>query len=235
MASERRGLLFVLSSPSGAGKTTITRRLLAADANLSMSVSVTTRPPREGEVDGRDYTFIDRMAFDALVAQDALLEHAQVFDHWYGTPRAPVETALAQGRDMIFDIDWQGARQIRARMKDDMVSVFILPPSMTELHERLRTRAKDSEKVVIARMAKAVDEVSHYDEYDYVIVNDDLEKAVEAVEGILAAERMKRTRQPSRVPQEEFMAMPAVVAAERMKRMRQPWLKQFVDSLLGPT
>ncbi|MGD9538199.1 MAG: guanylate kinase [Alphaproteobacteria bacterium] len=209
MAGERRGLLFVLSSPSGAGKTTITRRLLEADENLSMSVSVTTRPPRDGEIDGRDYHFIDRAAFDALVARDALLEHAQVFDHWYGTPREPVESALGTGKDMVFDIDWQGARQIGARMRDDMVSVFILPPSMTELHDRLRRRAKDSEKVVIARMAKAVDEVSHYDEYDYVIVNDDLERATAAVRSILAAERLRRSR--------------------------QLWLAPFVARLLGPT
>ena len=209
MAGERRGLLYVLSSPSGAGKTTITRRLLEADDNLSLSVSVTTRPPRDGEVDGRDYHFIERLAFDDLVARDQLLEHAQVFDHWYGTPRAPVEAALGAGRDMVFDIDWQGARQIAARMRDDMVSVFILPPSMTELHERLRRRAKDSEKVVLARMEKAIDEVSHYDEYDYVIVNDDIERSVDAVRGILAAERLKRSR--------------------------QRWLAPFVAKLLGPT
>jgi guanylate kinase len=209
MTGERRGLLFVLSSPSGAGKTTITRRLLEADDNLSLSVSVTTRPPREGEVDGRDYHFIDRRAFDDLVARDALLEHAQVFGHWYGTPRAPVEAALGAGRDMVFDIDWQGVRQIGARMRDDMISVFILPPSMTELHDRLLRRAKDSEKVVLARMDKALDEVSHYDEYAYVIVNDDLERAVDAVQKILAAERLKRSR--------------------------QRWLAPFVAKLLGPT
>jgi guanylate kinase len=203
----RRGLLFVLSSPSGAGKTTITRALLDGDAGLAMSVSVTTRPPRPGEVDGRDYRFIDRPAFDALVAADALLEHARVFDHWYGTPRGPVDEALAAGHDMVFDIDWQGAQQVRARLPDDIVSVFILPPSMTELHDRLRRRAKDSEKVVIARMDKAVDEVSHFDEYDYVIVNDDLERAVDAVRTILAA--------------------------ERLKRLRQRWLRPFVDGLLG--
>lgn len=206
-AATRRGLVFVLSSPSGAGKTTITRALLEGDAGLSMSVSVTTRPPRPGEVDGRDYRFIDRAAFEKLVAEQALLEHAQVFDHWYGTPRAPVEAALAEGRDMVFDIDWQGAQQVRARLPDDFVSVFILPPSMTELHDRLRRRAKDSEKVVIARMAKAVDEVSHYDEYDYVIVNDDLERAVASVRAILAAERLRRAR--------------------------QRWLRPFVEGLLG--
>jgi len=203
----RRGLLFVLSSPSGAGKTTLTRALLDGDSGLEMSVSVTTRLPRPGEVDGRDYRFIDRPAFDALVADHALLEYAQVFDHWYGTPRAPVDEALAAGRDMVFDIDWQGAQQVRARLADDIVSVFILPPSMTELHDRLRRRAKDSEKVVIARMAKAVDEVSHYDEYDYVIVNDDLERAVRDLRTILAA--------------------------ERQKRVRQLWLKRYIDGLLG--
>jgi len=203
----RRGLVFVLSSPSGAGKTTITRALLEGDSGLSMSVSVTTRPPREGEVDGRDYCFVDGLAFERLVAEDALLEHARVFDHRYGTPRAPVEAALAEGHDMVFDIDWQGAQQVRARLPDDFVSVFILPPSMTELHDRLRRRAKDSEKVVIARMAKAVDEVSHYDEYDYVIVNDDLARAVASVRAILAAERLRRTR--------------------------QHWLRSFVDGLLG--
>lgn len=208
MNTTRRGLLFVLSSPSGAGKTTITRRLLADDPALSMSVSVTTRPPRDGEVDGRDYHFIDNAAFDRLVADRALLEHARVFEHWYGTPIGPVEAALAAGRDMVFDIDWQGAKQVRGRLPDHIVSVFILPPSMTELHDRLRRRAKDSEKTVLARMEKAVDEVSHYDEYDYVIVNDDLERAVEMVKSILAA--------------------------ERLKRIRQTWLAPFVAKLLGP-
>ena len=208
MSNARRGLLFVLSSPSGAGKTTITRRLLADDPGLSMSVSVTTRPSRDGEVDGRDYHFIDKRAFDHLVATHALLEYAQVFEHWYGTPIAPVETALENGCDMVFDIDWQGAKQVRARLLDHIVSVFILPPSMTELHDRLRRRAKDSEKIVLARMAKAVDEVSHYDEYDYVIVNDDLERSVAAVKSILTAERLKRSR--------------------------QTWLAPFVAKLLGP-
>lgn len=204
----RRGLLFVLSSPSGAGKTTITRRLLEADARLAMSVSVTTRRPREGEVDGRDYHFIDQAAFDRLVADGALLEHARVFGHCYGTPLAPVESALAEGRDMVFDVDWQGAQQIRAQRPHDLVGVFILPPSMTELHERLRRRAKDSERTVLARMAKAVDEVSHYDEYDYVLVNDDLERVVREVAAILAAERLRRSR--------------------------QRWLEPFVEALLGP-
>ncbi len=208
MNTTRRGLLFVLSSPSGAGKTTITRRLLADDPSLSMSVSVTTRPPRAGEVDGRDYHFIDKRAFDDLIATHALLEYAQVFEHWYGTPLAPVEQALEDGRDMVFDIDWQGAKQVRGRLPNHIVSVFILPPSMTELHDRLRRRAKDSEKVVITRMAKAVDEVSHYDEYDYVLVNNDLEQALAEVKSILSAERLRRTR--------------------------QLWLVPFVTKLLGP-
>ncbi len=209
MSHSRRGLLFVLSSPSGAGKTTITRRLLADDPALSMSVSVTTRPPRDGEVDGRDYHFIDKPAFDELVATRALLEYAQVFEHWYGTPIAPVEATLGAGRDMVFDVDWQGAQQVRRRLPDHFVSVFVLPPSMTELHDRLRRRAKDSEKTVLARMAKAVDEVSHYDEYDYVIVNDEIERAVADVKSIFVA--------------------------ERLKRVRQTWLAAFVAKLLGPS
>ena len=207
MSNTRRGLLFVLSSPSGAGKTTITRRLLTDEPGLSMSVSVTTRPPRDGEVDGRDYHFIDKRAFDELVAMHALLEYAQVFEHWYGTPLAQVEKALEAGCDMVFDIDWQGAKQVRGRLPNHIVSVFILPPSMTELHDRLRRRAKDSEKVVIARMAKAVEEVSHYDEYDYVLVNNDLEQVLTEVKSVLAA--------------------------ERLKRVRQLWLAPFVTKLLG--
>ncbi|MCZ7656427.1 MAG: guanylate kinase [Xanthobacteraceae bacterium] len=191
----RRGLMFVLSSPSGAGKTTLSRKLLAADAGLDLSISVTTRPPRAGEVDGRDYWFIDQARFDAMVAQGGLLESARVFDHNYGTPRAPVETALVKGRDVLFDIDWQGTQQLRESARDDLVSVFVLPPSVAELERRLRTRALDSEEVIQRRMTKAADEMSHWAEYDYVIVNRDIEQAFEQVKSILAAERLRRTRQ----------------------------------------
>ena len=191
----RRGLMLVLSSPSGAGKTTISRRLLALDGNLAMSVSVTTRPMRPGEVDGRDYHFIERDRFDAMAADQALLEHARVFGHCYGTPRLPVETALAAGRDVLFDIDWQGTQQLAERARDDLVSIFILPPSTAELERRLFARAQDSAEVVAARMAKAADEMSHWAEYDYVIVNRDLEASVADVAAILRAERLRRSRQ----------------------------------------
>jgi guanylate kinase len=186
--------MLVLSSPSGAGKTTLSRRLLAADTNFAMSVSVTTRPPRPGERDGVDYHFIDKARFDALVSCGDLLEWANVFGNLYGTPKAPVETALAAGRDVLFDIDWQGTQQIRARMGADVVSVFILPPSAKALEDRLMRRAQDSRDVVVRRMAKAADEISHWQEYDFVFVNEDIDRAFEALQAIVGSERVRRTR-----------------------------------------
>jgi guanylate kinase len=194
-AIARRGLMLVLSSPSGAGKTTLSRRLLQRDPGVEMSVSVTTRSPRPGETEGRDYHFIDPARFDAMVAQGDLLESAQVFDHRYGTPRGPVEAALAQGRDVLFDIDWQGTQQLREKASNDLVSVFILPPSVPELERRLHTRAQDSDDVIRRRMMKASDEMSHWAEYDYVVVNKDLDDAFAKVQTILSAERAKRQRQ----------------------------------------
>ncbi len=190
----RRGLMLVLSSPSGAGKTTISRTLLDTDGNLSMSVSVTTRSPRPGERDGVDYHFISHDRYKAMVAEDALLEHAKVFDHHYGTPRADVERLLAEGRDVLFDIDWQGTQQLREAAEDDLVTVFVLPPSTPELERRLRARAQDSEETVRSRMAKAADEMSHWAEYDYIIVNRDLAESVRQTQAILAAERLRRHR-----------------------------------------
>jgi guanylate kinase len=191
----RRGLMFVLSSPSGAGKTTLSRLLLRGDRNVELSVSVTTRPKRRGEVDGRDYHFIDRARFDAMVEARELLEWAEVFGHRYGTPRRPVIAALRAGRDVLFDIDWQGTQQLRETARDDLVSVFILPPSVRELERRLKTRAQDSRDVIGARMGKAAGEMSHWPEYDYVIVNKDKNHAFAEVRAILAAERLKRERQ----------------------------------------
>lgn len=193
--SDRRGLMLVLSSPSGAGKTTIARELLKRDDDLEMSVSMTTRAQRPGEVDGRDYHFIDVETFRRMVDDDAFLEHAEVFSHFYGTPRARVERALESGRDVLFDIDWQGTEQLSRRVPDDLVRVFILPPSMRELEVRLRSRAQDSERVVAARMAKAADEMSHWRDYDYVIINRAIEESVHRVQAILAAERLRRDRQ----------------------------------------
>jgi len=195
MRIARRGLMFVLSSPSGAGKTTLSRRLLDNDAGAQMSVSVTTRPPRPGEQDGRDYHFIDAARFEQMARQGDLLEFAQVFDHRYGTPRGPVEQALAQGRDVLFDIDWQGTQQLREKAASDVVSVFILPPSVGELERRLHTRAQDSDEVIRRRMMKSSAEMSHWAEYDYVIVNTDLDDAFAKVQTILSAERSKRQRQ----------------------------------------
>jgi guanylate kinase len=192
----RRGLMLVLSSPSGAGKTTLTRRLLERDKDVTLSVSVTTRKIRPGEQDGRDYQFIDRKRFDALIAQDALLEWAEVFDNYYGTPAKPVMDALAQGRDVLFDIDWQGTQQLRQKARGDLVSVFILPPSVPELERRLHKRAQDDYETIHRRMAKAADEMSHWAEYDYVVINHDLERAYADVKAVLAAERLKRERQP---------------------------------------
>ena len=191
----RHGLMLVLSSPSGAGKTTLSRRLLAADPAVELSISVTTRKQRPGEIDGRDYHFIEGARFDALVAQGELLEAAVVFGHRYGTPRVPVEAALAHGRDVLFDIDWQGTQQLREKAARDLVSVFVLPPSIPDLERRLRTRAQDSDEVIHARMAKAADEMSHWAEYDYVVINHDIDHAFAQVRSILAAERLKRDRQ----------------------------------------
>jgi guanylate kinase len=190
----RRGLMLVLSSPSGAGKTTLSRRLLE-DGNIELSVSVTTRAQRPGEVDGRDYRFIDRPQFDAMVGKGELLEWAEVFQNRYGTPRAPVEQLLTIGRDVLFDIDWQGTQQLREKAPNDVVSVFVLPPSIPELERRLHTRAQDSADVIRARMAKADNEMSHWAEYDYVVVNRDVEHALADIRAILTAERLKRERQ----------------------------------------
>lgn len=187
--------MLVLSSPSGAGKSTIARALLASEPQLSMSVSVTTRRPRPGEVEGRDYRFIAPPVFARMVAEEALLEHATVFGNGYGSPREPVEQALADGRDVLFDVDWQGTQQLRQSARADLVSVFILPPSRGELERRLRVRAQDPEEVVRGRMAKAADEMSHWAEYDYIVVNRQIERAVAEVQGILTAERLRRDRQ----------------------------------------
>ena len=191
----RRGLMLVLSSPSGAGKSTIARALLAQDAELSLSVSVTTRPARPGEQDGRDYLFIDRASFEAMIAEGALLEYATVFGNSYGSPRGPVEDTLAAGRDVLFDVDWQGTQQLRQNARTDLVSIFILPPARAELERRLRARAQDPEEVVRRRMAKAADEMSHWAEYDYIVVNREIATAVAEVKAILAAERLRRERQ----------------------------------------
>ena len=195
MRIERRGFLLILSSPSGAGKTTITRRLVERDPELAMSVSVTTRPRREEEVEGRDYLFIDHRRFDRMIAQGELLEHASVFENYYGTPRRPIERALASGRDVVGDLDWQGTQQLTETVRDDLVSVFVLPPSLAALEARLRARAQDSAAVVAARMAKSAEEMSHWSEYNYVIVNRDIENSVAQVQAIVTAERFRRERQ----------------------------------------
>ena len=191
----RRGLMLVLSSPSGAGKTSISRRLLKIDKGLEMSVSATTRPRRPGESHGNDYYFVELSKFQEMIEADELLEHAKVFDHYYGSPKAPVEEALARGQDILFDIDWQGTQQIAETARSDLVRVFILPPSTSELERRLRTRAQDPDHVVASRMAKTMDEISHYPEYDYIIVNDDLDDSVAKVRSILTSERLRRERQ----------------------------------------
>jgi guanylate kinase len=192
---DRRGFLLVLSSPSGAGKTTITRRLVAADPGLTLSVSVTTRPPRDGETEGRDYYFIDRCRFDEMLSRGELLEHATVFENCYGTPRGPIEAALAAGCDIVGDVDWQGTQQLAKSVPHDLVSVFVLPPGLEALEARLRARAQDSAAVVASRMAKSAEEMSHWPEYDYVIVNRDVEESVAQVRAIVTAERLRRVRQ----------------------------------------
>jgi guanylate kinase len=192
---QRRGLLLVMSSPSGAGKSTLSRMLLETDKTIAMSVSVTTRPPRPGEVNGRDYHFITHEEFGRLRDRNDLLEYAEVFGNFYGTPKRPVTEALQAGRDVLFDIDWQGTQQLAQAMEEDLVRIFILPPSAEELRDRLIRRAQDSSTVVAKRMAKAADEISHWPEYDYVIVNEDIGKAFREIEAILAAERLKRKRQ----------------------------------------
>jgi guanylate kinase len=191
---ERRGLMFVLSSPSGAGKTTLSRMLMERVPDLQMSVSATTRPMRPGEVEGKDYYFVDQKRFDRMVANGDLLEWAPVFGKSYGTPRVPVETALAEGRDVLFDIDWQGTQQLREKAGTDVVSVFILPPSATDLEKRLHTRAQDSDEVIRGRMDRASHEMSHWAEYDYIVVNQSVDEAFSEVQSILKAERLKRAR-----------------------------------------
>lgn len=191
----RRGLMLVLSSPSGAGKSTLSRRLLQSDPQVAMSVSVTTRAKRPNEVEGKDYFFVTRERFESMVKDDAFLEHATVFNHLYGTPKAAVDEILADGRDVLFDIDWQGAQQLSQKAKDDLVRVFILPPSRAELERRLSERAQDSAEVVAARMAQADNEISRWSEYDYVIINDDVAKAESQLKAIVAAERLNRQRQ----------------------------------------
>jgi guanylate kinase len=191
----RRGLMLVLSSPSGAGKTSISRALLARDPLLQMSVSATTRPKRPGEVPGVDYLFVDAEEFNLMVNREEFLEYAKVFGNYYGTPRAPVDAALSAGRDVLFDIDWQGTQQLDARAPKDLVTIFILPPSTRELERRLHTRAQDSAEEVAKRMAKAADELSHWPEYHYVLVNHELEQTIQQVQAILQAERLRRERQ----------------------------------------
>jgi guanylate kinase len=194
----RRGLLIILSSPSGAGKSTLARRLIDWDPTLSFSISATTRPPRPGEIDGQHYHFTARNAFEAMVARGDMLEHAEVFGHLYGSPRGPVEQAVQSGRDTLFDIDWQGGQQIRnSTLARDVVSVFVLPPSIAALEARLRGRAQDSNAVIAGRMAKARDEISHWAEYDYVLVNRDVDTAADELITIVRAERMRRDRQPA--------------------------------------
>ena len=194
---KRRGLMLVLSSPSGAGKTSIAHSLLTRDKEIHISVSATTRPRRPGEAEGRDYYFVDEEKFKTDINKGLFLEYARVFDHYYGTPLGLVQKLLSSGSDVLFDIDWQGTQQIKAKARDDLVSIFVLPPSTAELEKRLITRAQDSAEVVAGRMARAADEMSHYPEYDYIIVNHDLDQSIDAVHTILKAERLRRSRQAS--------------------------------------
>ena len=195
MTKTRRGLLIILSSPSGAGKSTLSRMLLDWDPSLRFSVSATTRDPRSGEIDGREYYFKSRDEFERLIASDGMLEHAKVFDNFYGSPKEPIESAVSKGIDIVFDVDWQGGQQIRASsMKNDVISIFILPPSITELERRLNARGQDSIEVVASRMSKSKDEISHWNEYEYLIVNNDLQQSFEALKSILIAERTKQVR-----------------------------------------
>lgn len=203
----RRGLMLIVSSPSGAGKTSLCRRLLADNAGLTLSTSVTTRKPRPGEQDGREYHFIGDDQFRRMIAEDALLEHAEVHDHAYGSPRAPVETAMAGGRDVLFDIDWQGARDIAAKMPDDVVRVFVLPPSISELRRRLYARAQDEAEVIERRVRRARDEIARWTDYDYVIVNDDFDRS--------------------------YADLSHVYRAERTRPERNGWVEPFVDGLLN--
>lgn len=198
MIMQRRGLLIILSSPSGAGKSTLAKRLMAWDESLGFSVSATTRPARAGEVEGQDYYFKTRPEFEAMVAAGEMLEHAEVFGNLYGSPKAPVEKAMAEGRDTLFDVDWQGGQQIRrSSLGKDAVSVFVLPPSIAELERRLRSRGQDAPEVIAQRMAKSEAEISHWSEYDYVLVNDDIERADAELKTILTAERLRADRQTS--------------------------------------
>ncbi len=195
--ADRRGLLLIISSPSGAGKSTLSKRLRVWDPTIRFSVSATTRSPRAGEMDGREYWFRSRAEFERMVATGEMLEHAEVFGNFYGTPKAPVEANMAAGVDTLFDIDWQGGQQIRnSSLGKDVVSIFILPPSIAELEQRLRSRGQDSNEVIAARMAKSQSEISHWAEYDYVLINDDLDRAEDQLRTILTAERMRRDRQP---------------------------------------
>ena len=206
----RKGLLIILSSPSGAGKSTLAGMLREWDGTLRFSVSATTRAPREGEVDGQDYFFVDEPRFREMVKDHEMLEHAHVFGNFYGSPRGPVQAAMEEGRDVLFDVDWQGAQQIsNSALRDHVLSIFILPPSITELHRRLVSRGKDSPEVIAKRMGKSWDEISHWDAYDYVLVNDDLQATAEKLKTIITAERLRRSQQPGllshvRSLQEEF-------------------------------
>ncbi|WP_095589663.1 guanylate kinase [Actibacterium ureilyticum] len=195
--ADRRGLLIILSSPSGAGKSTLSKRLRDWDPSIRFSVSATTRAPRAGEVDGQDYHFMDETAFKALVEDAGMLEHAHVFGHYYGSPRAPVQAAIDEGCDVLFDVDWQGAQQIsRSPLQDHVLSIFILPPSIAELRRRLVTRGQDAPEVIAKRMKKSWDEISHWDGYDYVLINDDLDVTFERLQAIVSAERLKLAQQP---------------------------------------
>jgi guanylate kinase len=206
---QRRGLLIVLSSPSGAGKSTIARMLLESDKDVTMSVSATTRPKRPGEVDDLDYHFVDDAGFDAMIDDGDFVEWAPVFGYRYGTPKAPVKDALREGRDILFDIDWQGTQQLEAAMGEDLVSIFILPPSMDELEHRLRSRGTDSDEVIADRMSRAASEISHWPEYEYVLVNRDMDQCVAQVRAIVVAERLKRTRRIGLVTLVRDLAGPA--------------------------